>query len=462
MAIVWVNYFSPASSQGLNIFDKQPATITVENAGMAPANNGKKRFWRAAGEWAMAQALPWASNRFIRKANFARVSFKSIFHNMAPNNQQFDDNKFFNNQFSHPYQGSLYFNAFRSNGYNFWESVPAVFAGTITWETIAETHLPAPNDIINTSLGGIVFGEMSTRLSKIILRRKHGKSTGTIRESLSFVSNPMHGLNRILDKEWAKKNEASGMDDTPVSLVTDAGVRLIKTRVKHLSNKIRSESFGRIQLQYGNPYTNSKTPFNNFSVVTEIGNSDSAKANVLQIEGGLYSTKIKQTTRSVHVFNISMNYDFFQHSSFVYGAQSFRANLFSRINFSNKFQLQCKAGAGIIALASVPNTYLYYGEGRNYNYCSGFSLQAGAGINIANKLFYNFQCSGAAVKTINGFKSVHLLYSTSSELRVTVYKNLTISVASSNYFFNGYYADFATVSDHHSFRHFGLGYKIML
>lgn len=137
-----------------------------------PATESKKKFWRAAGEWALAQAIPWSSNRYIRKAEFAKISIPSIRHNLKTNNWEWDDNKFLNNQISHPYQGSLYFNSFRSNGFNFWESVPAAFTGSLFWETVCETHVPAPNDIINTTLGGIAFGEISNRLSKLILTKK--------------------------------------------------------------------------------------------------------------------------------------------------------------------------------------------------------------------------------------------------------------------------------------------------
>lgn len=411
----------------------------------------------------MAQALPWSSNRYIRKAEFAKISIPGIQHNLKTCNWEWDDNKFINNQFSHPYQGSLYFNAFRSNGFNFWESVPAALTGSLFWETTCETHVPAPNDIFNTTLGGIAFGEIGNRLSKLILAKNRNKKKNITRKTVAFIFNPMQGTNRLTDQIPDKK-EADYGDFTQASLVTDAGQRLVNQKGKKNFNKTKTELFGRLQLQYGDPFNEFKKPFSNFSVVAEFGNSDSALTNTLQIEGSLYGKKIKQTNKSTYVFNMSMNYDYFQNSAFVFGAQSFRANLLSLINIAKNIQLQLKGGAGIILLAALPDKYLLYGEGRKYDYGSGISIHFGAGINIANKAFYNFNFVCGGTKTIDNISKsyANLFYNSTSTLRIVIHKNFTINASTSNYYFDGFYKDYPNVYDHHFFRYVGLGYKIVL
>ncbi len=37
----------------------------------------KKRFWRASGEFMLAQILPWAYNYFVRDAEFAHVVYRA-------------------------------------------------------------------------------------------------------------------------------------------------------------------------------------------------------------------------------------------------------------------------------------------------------------------------------------------------------------------------------------------------
>lgn len=382
---------------------------------------------------------------------------------MKPKNLEWDDNKFFNNQVSHPYQGGLYFNAFRSNGFNFWESVPAVIAGTFTWEGICETHFPAPNDLINTALGGVAFGEMSNRISRKLLSRRKNTARKIINAPLYFIINPLNNVNYLVNQGWKKENKAGYDDDVPLSVITEAGMRLITSirlnAKKEFGKYYKKEMFGSLHLQYGDPYTNFGKPFSNFSVVAEGGNCDTAKINTLQVEGSLYGKKIKQTDHSIASFDVSMSYEYFQNSSFIYSNQSFRAKWSSRFNVSRNIQLQMNGGAGIILLAAVPNPYMYYGEGRNYDYCIGVIVQTGAGINIANRLFYDVNASATGLQTVDGYKSSHLFYNTTSALRLVVYKNISISANSGDYYFNGYYKNYANVSDHHQFFHFSAGYK---
>jgi len=429
LAIVFTCAFAvTAGSQDLYIARQQAAIKMKNDISAAPASYSKKRFWRAAGEWALVQLVPWASNRYIRKAPFAKISIKSIQHNLDVNSLEWDDNKFLTNQFSHPLQGSLYFVAFRSNGYNFWQSASAALAGSFVWETVCETHVPAPNDLINTTLGGMVLGEMSYRLA-----------------------------NRI----FSKKTAAGYGNAAPLTVVTDAGTRLINM-TKDKFGHSKAEAFTRICLQYGDPFANDEKPFSNFSVIMEAGNSDSAKINTLQIEGSLYGKKIKQDDNSVHSFNVSMKYQFFQNSSFVYGAQSIRFNLFSKYHLSHNLEMQFGTGTGVLLLAAVQNRHMCYGEGRNYDYCLGLNFHAGIGISIGNKLFYNFNYNMEGFKTVNGYQSSHSSYSSSSAIRWVVFKNLSITASTDIYHFNGFYKMYPDISEHFQFRYFGLGYKIDL
>ncbi len=57
------------------------------------------------------------------------------------------------NMFAHPYNGSLYFNAGRSNGYNFWQSELFAIGGSAMWEMFMECEYPSTNDIIATPIG---------------------------------------------------------------------------------------------------------------------------------------------------------------------------------------------------------------------------------------------------------------------------------------------------------------------
>ncbi len=107
-------------------------------------------------------------DRYILNADYAQVSLNDIGNNFSKG-FVWDNDNFSTNTFFHPYHGSLYFNAARANGLSFWQSVPYTFAGSFMWEFFCENTYPSINDFINTSIGGVALGEMTHRLSALVL-----------------------------------------------------------------------------------------------------------------------------------------------------------------------------------------------------------------------------------------------------------------------------------------------------
>ena len=142
--------------------------VQAQTATNCPDCNPPKRFWAGAGELMIVQFIPWG----VHPMSPGRSGPRSPSGPGADNLKfpwQWDNNKFNNNQFAHPYHGSLYFNAGRANGYNFWESTPWAFGGSLMWELFGEVWAPSPNDLANTTLGGITLGEMLFRFSSLTL-----------------------------------------------------------------------------------------------------------------------------------------------------------------------------------------------------------------------------------------------------------------------------------------------------
>ena len=104
-----------------------------------------------------------SADRIILDEDFAGVNPRTIKKNLT-HGWWWDIDGFTTNQFGHPYQGSLYFNAGRANGLNFWQSLAIATFGSFTWEEFGETDSPSINDIITTPICGAVFGETLHRL----------------------------------------------------------------------------------------------------------------------------------------------------------------------------------------------------------------------------------------------------------------------------------------------------------
>ena len=110
---------------------------------------------RALAEITVVNAGVWAYNRYLRPG--VGEGFKigwGAWNENFENGFDWDPNNFSTNQFAHPYHGNLYFNAGRSNGYDYWSSMGFAFVGSFQWEFLGEARHPSINDWVNTSVGG--------------------------------------------------------------------------------------------------------------------------------------------------------------------------------------------------------------------------------------------------------------------------------------------------------------------
>ncbi|NCD72353.1 DUF3943 domain-containing protein [Mucilaginibacter agri] len=422
----------------------------------------KKRFWRASGELMLAQIIPWSYNYFIRDADFAHISFKSIGHNLKPSSWEWDDNNFTTNQIGHPYQGSLYYSAFRSNGYSFWQAAPAAFAGSFMWEVAGETHNPAPNDFINTSLGGIALGEMSYRVAnRIINERQHGFKR-QMSEVFGFLINPMNGFNRIIDGKWGRVSTAPETDLDTANLVAeiDLGARQISEKNQDLFERGRIGWYARARVLYGDPYRESKTPFNNFDVTVELGKDDTARLNTVRVNGLLSSWEIKSNMKVEHLLSLTMNYDFYHNQAFEYGAQSVNLTVYSEYDTNEKLKFFTRAGAGVVILAAVPDAYLYYGEGRNYDYGSGVSIIANGGVSINNRWTGRLAYQGGWFETLNGSHSSYFLHAFAGEARYRIFNRVSAGAEGGAFILHGYYRDYDDINKKYPFIRLSIGVRI--
>ena len=79
----------------------------------------QKYFVRAGLQLGLAEVLPWTYDRYIANKDYAKISWQTIGSNLKPSSWAWDNDEFQTNQFGHPYHGSQFFSAFRSNGYSF-------------------------------------------------------------------------------------------------------------------------------------------------------------------------------------------------------------------------------------------------------------------------------------------------------------------------------------------------------
>lgn len=423
----------------------------------------EKKFWRAGAEWFLAQAFPATFNRFITRDPYSYISFKNFIDHQRLSAWDWDDNQFTTNQIDHPFHGQFYFNAFRSNGYNFAQSSIATLAGSYIWETAGETQHPSINDLINTSTGGVLLGEMMHRVSRNVLARNRHHHNRIGNEIVATLVNPVNGLNRLLDGKWGKAVEDYYLvDSSVISAEIDVGLRRFDARDGDFINKGKNTFYGRLRFRYSNGDHNYKRPFDRFSVNLELGNGDSTFINAVNVHALLYGNRFFVSEHGNHYGVLNAHYDFYNNDAFFYGAQSLNYNWLSEFEFSKGNLLNLSLGAGAVLLAAVPDPYLLYGASRNYNYGSGASYRFRGDLMVFNRLMLSADYNGGVFFTISGNDSYYILHGLQAEASLRLYKKWSINLSSGYFNLQGHFDDEQYSDFHREFPYgkLSIGYNI--
>lgn len=194
----------PDGPAGGEVSGPDPSAGTADRGTLAPYVAPKRSFALAAGEVVLLEVLPWSVNRYVAQSKFAYISVDTVRENLETG-FTYDRDSFRTDQSSHPFHGSLFFNAARSNGYSFWESGLFSFFGSFLWETSMESEPPAINDLVNTTLGGMDKGEIAHRLSTLLLDNTARGGSRFWRELGAAVINPVGAFNRLLRGDLNRK-----------------------------------------------------------------------------------------------------------------------------------------------------------------------------------------------------------------------------------------------------------------
>ena len=347
----------------------------------------KKRPWRAAFETIGLNVGVWAFDRYIMNEDFAKISFKSIGHNIR-NGFVWDNDQFSTNLFAHPYHGSLYFNAARSNGMSFWESVPYSFCGSLMWEICAEVEPPAINDLLATTFGGIALGEMTHRLSSLVLDDSKRGFSRVAREFLGTIICPVRGLNRMITGDmWKVKHHYNKYHDykrIPVNFSLGAGTRYLADD-NHLF-KGEVNPYLEFRLQYGDAFNEENKPYDFFTARATFSLSKNQPLiNQINLLGKLWGTSFSTNTGMDVLFGIFQHFNYHDSEEVIDGSgripykisetTSFGPGIIykfpkinSMVNFEQRFFL-----SGILLGGSL--TDYYHVIDRNYNMGSGYSIK---------------------------------------------------------------------------------------
>lgn len=169
-----------------------------------------------------ALVLSW--DHFAQDREWARITGKTI-HNNLQGDWVWDNDSFSGNQFSHPYHGSMFYNAAREHGLSYGVSLLYPVLGSATWELFCETNPPAWNDFLSTGIGGAALGEVTHRVSDIFFDNSQRGAKRVFREVFGTFLNPVRGLHRIISGEMFHVNPLSaGKKEEPEQFSFQVGL----------------------------------------------------------------------------------------------------------------------------------------------------------------------------------------------------------------------------------------------
>lgn len=384
------------------------------------ALHGKKAFWRAGAETVGFNIGLWAFDRYVLKGHYAYISWNTIKENFR-HGFEWDDDHLHTNMFDHPYNGSIFFNAGRSNGFNFWQSELFAIGGSAMWEMFMEREYPSTNDIIATPIGGAALGEVFYRTSDLILddRATGGERFG--RELAAFLVDPMKGINRIITGAAWKKRVTSGrrFGIPPVSVEVSLGARMLTLWENDEGS--RAGVAAEIDIEYGDRFAGvTKTPYDYFIFLLELqGIKSQPLLSRVEITGRLLSKEIVERK------NLNVNIGLYQHFDYIDSdtIRPERKPVFFPCSVPYKLGTPASIGGGAmfrfsplsamcidgyvhvngVVLAGILTDF-YRDYHRNYNWGSGFSVKAGMDWSLVNgRLYVRLANQFYRIYTWNGY-----------------------------------------------------------
>jgi Domain of unknown function (DUF3943) len=365
-----------ASPPRFRLFPETAAPADPKRPDGAPASKPEKRFWTAAGELLGLEVVSWGFNRYVMDQDYAHISSETVRNNLHAG-FAFDNDKFTTNQLGHSIGGSFYFNAPRSNGFTFWESILFTAAGSAIWEIAAESQGPSLNDLVNTTFGGAVSGEACYRLSQMILDDRARGGARVAREALAGLINPAQLVTRLLtgDVRAVRPDRGDYLEPSRFVAQIDAGWRhFISSRRANPDQALFTAA-----IRYGDPFDRTVSrPFDSFDLGIDVSFPSSGRLTRVEVRGLLGGWDLDPGSTGVrHVVGLFMDFDYTNDDPRVFSSQSFRFGLLSMRPLGKGVELRAEALGVVAPLVALLNDHPDESHGlvgRPYDYGPGAAV----------------------------------------------------------------------------------------
>jgi hypothetical protein len=342
-----------------------------------------------------------------------------------------DEDQFLTNMFAHPYHGSLYFNAGRSNGLNFWGSIPLVVLGSWTWEYFGETNRPSLNDFFMTTFGGVSLGETFHRLGAMIRDNEATGARRTWTEIAALPLDPIGGFNRLIRGEWSEVGP-NPPEHRPEALTLNVGVGARVMADSGFVDADDTQSFSptfRLDLRYGDPFvTPYEDPFDVFRLRATVSPGAGGLDEVRSI-GRLFGFSItSDSARHRHTVAVHQRFDYQHLPAHFFGSQSFEAGILSLWRLAETAGIRTELFAGATVLGGVDAPSSGVGE-RPYDFGPGGGLRFEVAYERHGTPRITFRSRSEYLHTVSGASADHNLSLGGLELNIPISRDIGVALA---------------------------------
>ncbi|MCZ6671764.1 MAG: DUF3943 domain-containing protein [Verrucomicrobia bacterium] len=293
--------------------------------------NPTQPYWLPVSEGIGFNLLLGAFNAYVSNEHFAKISWKTIGDNFR-RGFAWDADNFSTNQFAHPYHGGLYYNFARSAGYGYWPSLGVATIGSWQWEFFMENEPPAVNDWIKTSVGGAFLGEITYRLSSMIIDETATGSERAWREIAAFVVSPARGFNRLIFGRTSRTTSTNVYE-------TGATVGNFAFGANNIGEGTDLKSGTKnpllsIDFNYGQPFKKRlNKPFDFFRVHLGLNFRTGNPLGFVYGYGVLHSKRLTYENNRRLVLGFFQHFDYLSNAIYEIGATSFAGGLLYKTRF---------------------------------------------------------------------------------------------------------------------------------
>jgi hypothetical protein len=365
-----------------------------------PPPSRRPSLLRAAGAIVAVNGLAWTYNRYVQHWDWARVGPDTWWANLR-SGFQWDDDALTDNQLAHPLHGSFYYNAARGAGYSFWRSAPFVALGSLTWEFLAENVRPSPNDVINTTLGGIALGEVTSRLARLVATSSAGERAPLPSQLGAFALDPIGRL-----QGWRGSEARSAARSDQGALLAPWVAVGLQQRLPFGPDGPKRYHFLQLGVRQGDVFDATyEQPYDAFELHLELMQHRTWQVRSLQASGLLLRSAVHRAASGEVAWGLFQHYEF-QAQPMVLSGQRVGGAVLYRRPIGRQTDLRIGLHLEAILLGEIASERNNLRR-RDYDYAPGASARFDAAFRRAGRDFLSLQCRGDWLHSVYGAVARH-------------------------------------------------------